>query len=288
MKAPGQPAPGRDRADDSKAGGIQVENNGSYRVEKLTRSRTVAIDMMHETVKRHHVKALLEMDVTEARAALRRRKESGGAHISFTAWLIKCISRAAGEFPEVHALRRGRRLFVFEDIDISVMIEVEEGGEQVPLPYVIRRTNLKSVEEISREIDVFKRSRKSGGDIVLGDRESSRMVGIYLCLPGFLRRLTWKALVRMPLTLKRFGGTIIVTSVGMFTRSGGWALTFALQSLAFAIGGIAVKPQVAQGGVTPRELLSVTILIDHDVIDGAPAARFASRLTELIESAHGL
>jgi pyruvate/2-oxoglutarate dehydrogenase complex dihydrolipoamide acyltransferase (E2) component len=35
-------------------------------------------------------------------------------------------------------------------------------------------------------------------------------------------------------------------------------------------------------------MLNLTIIFDHDVIDGAPAARFARRLVELIESGYGL
>ena len=32
-----------------------------------------------------------------------------------------------------------------------------------------------------------------------------------------------------------------------------------------------------------REYLSLTVSVDHDLIDGAPAARFAEHLKELIE-----
>jgi len=32
----------------------------------------------------------------------------------------------------------------------------------------------------------------------------------------------------------------------------------------------------------------MTVLIDHDVVDGAPAARFVSRLAELVENGYGL
>jgi pyruvate/2-oxoglutarate dehydrogenase complex dihydrolipoamide acyltransferase (E2) component len=35
-------------------------------------------------------------------------------------------------------------------------------------------------------------------------------------------------------------------------------------------------------------MLSLTISVDHAIIDGAVAARFVAHLTELIESAHGL
>jgi pyruvate/2-oxoglutarate dehydrogenase complex dihydrolipoamide acyltransferase (E2) component len=37
-----------------------------------------------------------------------------------------------------------------------------------------------------------------------------------------------------------------------------------------------------------RELVSLTLSFDHQVIDGAPAARFGARFKELIEEAYGL
>jgi pyruvate/2-oxoglutarate dehydrogenase complex dihydrolipoamide acyltransferase (E2) component len=40
--------------------------------------------------------------------------------------------------------------------------------------------------------------------------------------------------------------------------------------------------------VEPRYMLDLTVAFDHDVVDGAPAARFVKRLVELIESGYGL
>jgi pyruvate/2-oxoglutarate dehydrogenase complex dihydrolipoamide acyltransferase (E2) component len=37
-----------------------------------------------------------------------------------------------------------------------------------------------------------------------------------------------------------------------------------------------------------REYLSMTVLFDHDVVDGAPVARFVQRLKELLETCYGL
>ena len=54
------------------------------------------------------------------------------------------------------------------------------------------------------------------------------------------------------------------------------------------MGGIALKPAVVGDQILPREILHLTIGFDHDVVDGAPAARFVRRLTELIESGYGL
>jgi len=42
------------------------------------------------------------------------------------------------------------------------------------------------------------------------------------------------------------------------------------------------------GQIAIRDSLSLTISFDHEIIDGAPAARFTQRLKELIESGYGL
>jgi len=42
------------------------------------------------------------------------------------------------------------------------------------------------------------------------------------------------------------------------------------------------------GQIRVREYLSLTVSFDHNMIDGAPAARFTERLKQLIESGYGL
>ena len=54
------------------------------------------------------------------------------------------------------------------------------------------------------------------------------------------------------------------------------------------VGGIGVKPGVVDGHIAIREYLSLTISLNHEMIDGAPAARFIRRLKDLIESGYGL
>ena len=82
-------------------------------------------------------------------------------------------------------------------------------------------------------------------------------------------------------------GTVILTSVGMFGKSGGHGVGFLpCHTLGLTVGGIAKKPGLtADGRVEPREFLNLTVSFDHDIVDGAPAARFTSRLVDLIESA---
>ena len=59
-------------------------------------------------------------------------------------------------------------------------------------------------------------------------------------------------------------------------------------TLTVTLGGIAEKPGVVDGRIQIQECLYMTLSFDHDIIDGAPAARFTQRLKELIESGYGL
>jgi hypothetical protein len=94
---------------------------------------------------------------------------------------------------------------------------------------------------------------------------------------------------RNPLIPVSMAGTVGITSVGMFSEDhSGWGLTPSAQSLALVVGSIAWKPTVVEGRIEPREVLNLTVIFNHDVIDGAPATRFTRRLVELIESGYGL
>jgi pyruvate/2-oxoglutarate dehydrogenase complex dihydrolipoamide acyltransferase (E2) component len=68
----------------------------------------------------------------------------------------------------------------------------------------------------------------------------------------------------------------------------GWGIVPVIHGLALIVGSTASKPAVVEGRIEPREILNLTVAIDHDVIDGASATRFALRLVELIESGYGL
>ena len=114
-----------------------------------------------------------------------------------------------------------------------------------------------------------------------------------MLLPWPLSRLV-KALVgaltrRDPTTVVAMSGTTFISAVGMFARGhSGWGISATPHSLSLFAGGINWKPAVIGGQIVPREILDLTVLFDHEVIDGAPATRFVRRLVELIERGDGL
>jgi hypothetical protein len=79
-------------------------------------------------------------------------------------------------------------------------------------------------------------------------------------------------------------GTIGASSICIFGKGRSlWGLAPVIPVLDLFVGSITWKPVVVEGQVVPREILNLTVIMDHDVIDGVPAARFVRRLVELVE-----
>lgn len=248
-------------------------------------SRLATIDLGQIGRKKHHMVALLELDVTVALAHLRERKAAGQS-ISFFAWAVKAISATIAEHRSVAALRYGKNsTVVFEDIDISVLVERDVDGVAVPLPLLIKSTNTKTDEGIHAEILVAKQQRVANeGDYVLSqERKSRRAMRAFYALPHWLRVALLRLVMSNPFRSKETMGTAVITSVGSIAKLPGFIIPKAMHNLCFAIGSIVKKPWVVAEHIEARDILHLTVLFDHDVVDGAPAARFIRALASSFE-----
>ena len=144
--------------------------------------------------------------------------------------------------------------------------------------HVVRAADKRSVFDISEEIRRIKRNPDQSATLRLA--KPGRW---FLLLPALLRVWAFRMLYRLPAQQKALAGTVGLSAIGMFGRGGGWGTAFQVHPLDIVVGGVAVRPGFTNGDITPHEYLSLTVSVDHDVVDGAPAARFASRLRELIE-----
>jgi pyruvate/2-oxoglutarate dehydrogenase complex dihydrolipoamide acyltransferase (E2) component len=184
-------------------------------------------------------------------------------------------------------LKGRRQLVLFADVDVGLMVERKIGEKRALTGHVIRGANHKTYLEIHQEI------RSVQSTPVPPSRGMANWFRSAMLLPWPLSRL-FNALLGMaarrdPTIFTSMGGTVGITAVGMFGGGhGGWGLAPMPYSLGLVAGSTVWKPSVVEGRIEPREILHLTVMFDHDVVDGAPAARFTRRLVELIESGHGL
>jgi pyruvate/2-oxoglutarate dehydrogenase complex dihydrolipoamide acyltransferase (E2) component len=229
---------------------------------------------------------LIEVDVTRARARLREHQATTGESLSFTAFLAACLAKAVEEHKAVQAVRKGRKhLVLFDEVDVYTPIEREVDGQKQFITSIIRAANRKTVREIHQEIRAVQ-----GEDVEQALKGFKRLLFFLptLLFRPFFRVSLW-IFRASPQMQKNLVGTVGLTAVGMFGKGAGWGIPPAnAHPLWMTVGGIGEKPGVVDGHIAIRDYLSLTISFDHEVIDGAPAARFTERLKDLIESGYGL
>jgi pyruvate/2-oxoglutarate dehydrogenase complex dihydrolipoamide acyltransferase (E2) component len=249
--------------------------------------RKLVVDAGYLGADRHIFYGLMEVDVTVPRQVMRRR-QAAGEDLSFTAYLAASLARTISPppgsdrkaHPQVQAYRDWRgRLIVYHDVDVVVMIEAAAG--RVAIPHIIRGAQRKSVKEISAEIRAVQANPQPS--------QGGQLQRIAPRLPRFTRLWFFRAVKFNPHWFKRWEGTTVITSLGMFVPASGWGISFLpVHSMGLTVGSIVEKPVARAGELALREILHLTLAFDHDIIDGAPAARFSSDLLRVLESGEAL
>jgi hypothetical protein len=142
-------------------------------------------------------------------------------------------------------------------------------------PHVVRQANRRGLLQIHDEIRAAQKRPV---------REEHRRRLWLARVPSSLRRWWLRRAARSPWRWKELAGTVCVSSVGMFGAGAGWGIPLSQYPLMVTVGGIARRPALEGGRLAERDCLCLTLTADHDVIDGAAAARFAGALRGLIEA----
>ncbi|MFO0560905.1 MAG: 2-oxo acid dehydrogenase subunit E2 [Polyangiales bacterium] len=262
---------------------------GSFKLIRPSLHRQFTADAFAALPEPHLMVAMVELDVTSAVQAI-AAKQAKGERLSFFAFVVRCIAVAMAEHPKLNTVRHGRSVVQFDDVDISVPVEVDEAGERQPREIVLRRAQDLTVEKVYEELSQGRKRHASGGELGREDHWNRRLFRLLSWLPRFVRVALFRWMIADAFRIKARAGTTIVTSVGKFAALPGTGFTFTTgpRAATFVVGAAVKKPWVHEGQIVARDILSLSLMLDHDMIDGGDAARFAVRLAALIEGAHGL
>ena len=191
----------------------------------------------------------------ELDALLDLRKQLNGRpgadyKLSVNDLVIKGVALAMKAHPAVNAQWGGDRLFQLEEIDVSVAVAID-GGLITP---IIRDADKKSVVAISNEMKDLATRAKAGK---LQPHEFQ-------------------------------GGGFSVSNLGMFGIRNFSAVINPPQSCILAVGAGEQRPVARDGKLDIATVMSVTLSVDHRVVDGALAAEWLSTFKQLIEDPLGL
>jgi pyruvate/2-oxoglutarate dehydrogenase complex dihydrolipoamide acyltransferase (E2) component len=256
---------------------VAVERPRRVEVRPFPSNRRLVTAAMRAGRSKMPMYGLVDVDITTANRLLAGHDPPW----SLTAFVVASVARAAAAHPGVHAYRNWRgQLVTHRHVDVGTMVEIATPQGPFAIPHLLRDADIREVPDLTAELRRVKRdpsASSSGRWLERAGPAATRIPGV---IPAMYAVMARSVAARQRI------GTVAVTAVGMFAGGGGFGITsLSLMSLEVIVGGMSQRPRVTDGRVTVRDVLDLTVAIDHNVVDGAPAARFAAEFRELLESA---
>ncbi|RHZ98071.1 pyruvate dehydrogenase complex dihydrolipoamide acetyltransferase [Cereibacter sphaeroides] len=201
-----------------------------------------------QTIPHFYLRREVALDALMAfRADLNAKLESRGVKLSVNDFIIKACAVALQQVPNANAVWAGDRILRLKPSDVAVAVAIE-GGLFTP---VLRDAHQKSLSALSAEMkDLAARARTKK----LAPHEYQ-------------------------------GGSFAISNLGMFGVENFDAVINPPHGSILAVGAGIRKPVVGKdGAITTATMMSMTLSVDHRVIDGALGAEFLKAIVENLEN----
>ena len=215
--------------------------------------RSIAEHMRNSLAVSAQLTYISEAEMTELvalRTRLVAREAELGFRVTYTDLMVMAVARALRDVPILNASIVGDEIRVWEDVNIGVAVALDHGLEGGIIVPVIREVGRKTLRDVSSELAALVERARAGK--LLPDDVAD--------------------------------GTFTITNLA--TVGGGWFTGTPIinqpQVAILATGAVSDRPVARDGQVVIRPMMPFSLTFDHRVVDGAPAARFAVRLTELL------
>ncbi len=199
-----------------------------------------------QTIPHFYLRRDIALDaLLKLRAEMNAKGEQRGIKLSVNDYVIKACALALQQVPDCNAVWAEDRILKFEASDVAVAVAIE-GGLFTP---VIRDAEAKSLSAISAEMkDLATRAR----DRKLKPHEYQ-------------------------------GGSFAISNLGMYGVESFDAVINPPHGSILAVGAGVQRPVVRDGAVSTATVMSVTLSVDHRVIDGALGAQFLEAVKTYLE-----
>jgi pyruvate dehydrogenase E2 component (dihydrolipoamide acetyltransferase) len=201
-----------------------------------------------QTIPHFYLRRDIKLDaLLKFRAQLNKQLESRGVKLSVNDFIIKASAIALQQVPDANAVWAGDRTLKLKPSDVAVAVAIE-GGLFTP---VLKDADMKSLSALSAEMkDLAARAR----DRKLAPEE-------YM------------------------GGSFAISNLGMFGIDNFDAVINPPHGGILAVGAGTKKPIVGDDGeLTVATVMSVTLSVDHRVIDGALGAQLLNAIKDNLEN----
>ncbi|MCB1366512.1 MAG: pyruvate dehydrogenase complex dihydrolipoamide acetyltransferase [Rhodobacteraceae bacterium] len=211
--------------------------------------RTIAARLTEakSTIPHFYLRREIQLDaLLKFRGQLNKGLETKGIKLSVNDFIIKACAIALQDVPDCNAVWAGDRILKLKPSDVAVAVAIE-GGLFTP---VLKDAHQKTLSTLSTE----------------------------------MKDLAARAKTRKLAPHEYLGGSFAISNLGMFGITNFDAVINPPHGSILAVGAGEKKPIVnADGDITVATIMSVTLSVDHRVIDGALGAEFLTAVKGYLE-----
>jgi pyruvate dehydrogenase complex dihydrolipoamide acetyltransferase long form len=210
---------------------------------------TIARRMLESLQNTAQMTAFSEWDVTELmrlRSMINREEQRLGFRATIPGLMVALLGRVLKEMPLFNASVEGNTIKYWEDVNVGVAVALPD-GLLVPVVHGVQDKSLRDIQRI---------------------------------LADLIQRARAKKLLPDEMT----GGTFTLTNIGSYGGEWETIIINPPEVAILAIGNSTRKPVVANEQIVIREMMPISLTVDHRIIDGAASGAFRRRMKELVEN----
>ncbi|MEX0287430.1 MAG: pyruvate dehydrogenase complex dihydrolipoamide acetyltransferase [Paracoccaceae bacterium] len=245
---PAPPAPATGPAPDAIAKIYADRDYEDIPLDGMRKTIAARLTEAKQTIPHFYLRRDIKLDaLLKFRVELNKQLEPRGVKLSVNDFIIKACALALQSVPAANAVWGGDRILQLKPSDVAVAVAIE-GGLFTP---VLKDADMKSLSTLSTEMK----------DLAARARERKLAPHEYQ------------------------GGSFAISNLGMFGIDNFDAVINPPHGAILAVGAGVKKPVVgADGELTVATVMSVTLSVDHRVIDGALGAELLQAIVDNLES----
>lgn len=212
--------------------------------------RAIANKMLQSVHEIPHAWMMVEVDATDLVKTRQHHKSSfkqnEGYNLTFFAFFVKAVAEGLKKYPMLNSTWAGDEIKIHKDINISIAVASED---KLYVP-VIKNADDKSIKGIAREIN----------DLATRGRQ---------------HKLTSQDMQ---------GGTFTVNNTGSFGSVSSMGIINHPQAAILQVESIVKRPVVVNDMIGIRDMVNLSLSIDHRILDGLMAGEFLKYVKERLQS----
>jgi len=212
--------------------------------------KVIADNMVKSKTEIPHAWMTVEADVTDL-VTYRNQvkndfKQKEGFNLTFFAFFVKAVSQALKEYPQLNSMWTGDKIIQKKDIHLSIAVAKDD---ELFVP-VIKHADEKSIKGIAKEI-IELATRARSGKLTSDDMQ---------------------------------GGTFTVNNTGSFGSIHSMGVINHPQAAILQVESIVKRPMIVNDMFAARDMVNLSLSLDHRILDGLVCGKFLARVKELLEN----